>query len=485
MMLASPSATDLAPVSPDAKGKRSLASILRTQGALSITDAVDIALDICDELANAHANDVVHGDLGLHRVRLSWPRRSKERVEIFSLGEDDSAAFAFRTSPAASLVAPEQRAGKMVDCRADVWAVGAILHYMLLGRAPSAAAEASLATLPGVVAKTIASCLSVDPTKRPASVDDLAQAIGSFASSPPERFEALARRRADREAAVRARSERRDVSDVLGRLDDLALTRELLAAVDGVTHGSVARSVADRILDPSQRSTSGSVVLPKPRLESRPPPPPRQEPAPIDLATVEKTVPMVPPTAPGAAAGPAPAAGAPAPAPARKHDSLAPVASHRTDSIPSALAALRAPKPRAMFAMAAAFALFFGMAVGMRIFAKPSQDATAAAPPAPPPTEMPKAAEVAPPSAPPPALRPTAASAETSAALPVLTPDALPNAAVLTPRSLPNAPVASPPRPAPVRAATKEDDDEEDEAPPPAKAKPAPAASTYVSEDGI
>src|SRR4051794_41077007 len=73
--------------------KRSLASILRDHGPLAVTDAVDVALDVCDELANAHVNGVVHGDLGLHRVRTHWPRVAGQRVDIFALEENDSGAF--------------------------------------------------------------------------------------------------------------------------------------------------------------------------------------------------------------------------------------------------------------------------------------------------------------------------------------------------------------------------------------------------------
>src|SRR5262249_30722810 len=117
--------------------KRSLASLLRDHGPLSVMDAVDVVLDVCDELSNAHANGVVHGDLGPHRVRTVWPRMPGQSVDIFALGEDDSAAFAFRTSSVALLVAPEQRDGRAVDARADVWAVGALLHWLIAALPPT------------------------------------------------------------------------------------------------------------------------------------------------------------------------------------------------------------------------------------------------------------------------------------------------------------------------------------------------------------
>lgn len=213
-----------------ASEKRSLASILRDHGPIPVTDAIDIALDVCDELASAHANGIVHGDLGMHRVRTHWPRVRGQRVEIFALGENDSAAFTFRASAALGLVAPEQRENRPVDTRADVWAVGAMLHWMIAGVAPGAdPVEKTLAKAPRAVAGTVEACLATDPARRPQSVDQLSEAIASFASSPPERFEQLARRRSTYENAKRVRTDLGDVERVLGRLDDAALQRELAA----------------------------------------------------------------------------------------------------------------------------------------------------------------------------------------------------------------------------------------------------------------
>ena len=223
MMLAMSPASQRSPADP-ASEKRSLASILRDHGPLPVIDAVDIALDVCDELANAHVNGIVHGDLGLHRVRTHWPRVPKQRADIFALGENDSAAFAFRASAVSILVAPEQRAGAAVDTRVDVWAVGAILHWLIAGVAPSAdPLEQTLARAPRTLVITVAACLAEDPGKRPQSVNEIAEALGSFASSPADRFEQLARRRALIENAKRVRSDLGDVDRVLGRLDDAAL----------------------------------------------------------------------------------------------------------------------------------------------------------------------------------------------------------------------------------------------------------------------
>lgn len=201
--------------------KHSLAHILRDHGPLPPAIAVDLALDVCDALASAHANGVVHGDLGLHRVRTVWPRRPNDGVDIFQLVSDDTAAHAFRANRAGTLVSPEQRAARTVDARADVWAVGMLLHWMLTGQPPAVDGVVRLQMLPRALVQTIESCIAGDPALRPASVDEIAMVLGSFASCPTERFERLAQRRGIK-TGPRPIVRGPDVDSVLGRLEAAA-----------------------------------------------------------------------------------------------------------------------------------------------------------------------------------------------------------------------------------------------------------------------
>jgi hypothetical protein len=212
----------------EANQKRSLAAILQAHGPLSVRDAVDVVLDVLDELANAHANGVVHGDLGVHRVRTTWPRRPGQPVDIYALDENDTAAFEARAMAGAILVAPEQRAGRIVDARADIFSVGVILHWLLSGRAPvGAPVHRVLEKAPRQLIATIEACLADDPSRRPQSVDEVAQALGTFAASPPARFAQVAQRRAALLDPKQPRDVYEELDRTLGRLDEAALSREL------------------------------------------------------------------------------------------------------------------------------------------------------------------------------------------------------------------------------------------------------------------
>src|SRR5262249_7834440 len=197
--------------------KRSLAAILRDHGPFSGADAVDVILHVCDELASARANGVVHGDLGIHRVRTRWPRQPGQPIDIFALGETDTAAFEARASAGSILVAPEQRDGRRaVDSRADVFAVGVMLHWLLSGVAPGIAPlSRTLARVPRPVAATIEACLANDPARRPQTMDDIAEALGSFSAAPPHQFAQLARRRLAQRNAQYVRSDFGEVDRAL------------------------------------------------------------------------------------------------------------------------------------------------------------------------------------------------------------------------------------------------------------------------------
>jgi hypothetical protein len=214
--------------------KRTLATVLRERGALSMPHAVEVALDICDALSTAHANGVVHGQLGLGCVRLAFTPESGPRdVEIFTLEVDAEDSLAV---PVAPFLEPERPGGaRRVDQRSDVWALGALLHTMLTGVAPAdasmgASAELLLESAPRSLAAVIESCLASDPESRPTGADEIAERIASFATWPPDQFARIGARRDKRAAAERVRRqlEQRGLGNlpsVLDKLDDAALAR--------------------------------------------------------------------------------------------------------------------------------------------------------------------------------------------------------------------------------------------------------------------
>lgn len=265
MMLESSPGTLGRPRKP--QGKRTLAKILRERGVLSTAHAVDVALDICDALAAAHANGVVHGQLGLACVRLVFtPEAGPHDLEIFTLVSEDDSGVAGVVAP---FQGPEQRLDRPNDTRTDVWAIGALLYTMLVGTPPPAgAAAAPLDSMPMSLAAVVDTCLAADPANRPRSVDEIAEKIASFATSPPERFVCLAERRERRERAERVRRslELRGLSEmpnVLDKLDDAALTRaqrDTTTAITSLPVGTTTEAALERLMTAVHEGTDAARV---------------------------------------------------------------------------------------------------------------------------------------------------------------------------------------------------------------------------------
>jgi tripartite ATP-independent transporter DctP family solute receptor len=104
-----------------------------TRGAVPVTEAVRIALEVARGLAHAHAQGVVHRDLTPGNVFLC----GDGQVKILDFGM--AHAFGRRKVDGGTLayMAPEQIADAPEDERTDVFALGVILHQMLVGALPS------------------------------------------------------------------------------------------------------------------------------------------------------------------------------------------------------------------------------------------------------------------------------------------------------------------------------------------------------------
>jgi serine/threonine protein kinase len=214
-----------------------LAAEIREHGPIPVERAVDLLLQACEGMADAHNLGIVHRDLKPANLFLAKGPDGRTRVKVLDFGvsksvvagdTSGSAPGSASASVPAPLTAshvpigtprymsPEQIAAtKDVDQRSDVWALGVILYEMLTGAPPyrgdslvKVAAQVDrgeyppLATeLPGAPAEiddAIRAALAKDRDERLESVEAFAKRIARFGSETAlatlERIELTAKR---------------------------------------------------------------------------------------------------------------------------------------------------------------------------------------------------------------------------------------------------------------------------------------------------
>ncbi len=120
---------------------------LETRGRLNVHAAVSVALQICDALSTAHAQNIVHRDLKPQNVFLlngddgELPARPRVKLLDFGLSRfldhtDTQLTKTGTVMGTPAFMAPEQATGNRGDHRVDVYGIGVILYASLTGQPP-------------------------------------------------------------------------------------------------------------------------------------------------------------------------------------------------------------------------------------------------------------------------------------------------------------------------------------------------------------
>lgn len=184
---------------------------LRRDGQLGIDETVELMLQACEALAEAHALGIVHRDLKPGNLFLTTRRDGSTALKVLDFGiskgvgqgdpsldgELTSAEVTMGSPPYSS---PEQlRSARSVDARADLWSLGIILYQCFAGKRPFVANDfptlcARILTeappplrrlrsdVPPGLAAAVLRCLEKDPEHRFQNVGELAVALHPFAS---------------------------------------------------------------------------------------------------------------------------------------------------------------------------------------------------------------------------------------------------------------------------------------------------------------
>ena len=187
-----------------------LQRVLRVRDALTVPEAVDYLLQACEGLSEAHAFGIVHRNLKPSNLFLE---RVGKRLSVLDFGVSDdpltdatiNLGGTHGAMQAFAYLAPEQiREPATVDARADIWALGAILHELLTGTplyqgSTTPALLAMIAAdpampvshlrpeIPAELEAAVLRCVAKDRDERFASIAELASALRPFASAEGHR----------------------------------------------------------------------------------------------------------------------------------------------------------------------------------------------------------------------------------------------------------------------------------------------------------
>jgi len=129
---------------------KDLESLLVESGPLPVADAVDYVLQAAVALADAHQNGLVHRDLKPGNLFLTHAVDGAPLIKVLDFGitkkitKSSGDSHRLTTTGLAIgtplFMSPEQiRDPRSVDHRTDIWALGAVLHELLVGMPPFSA----------------------------------------------------------------------------------------------------------------------------------------------------------------------------------------------------------------------------------------------------------------------------------------------------------------------------------------------------------
>jgi serine/threonine-protein kinase len=193
---------------------KDLRRVLEAEGPLPVARAVDLVLEACEAVAEAHSLGIVHRDLKPANLLLERKKDGSEQVKVLDFGiskwlsapEEDSRMTTNSDVFGSPLyMSPEQlRSSRYVTGRTDVWALAVILYELVSGEAPfdgESRSEVVGAVLhrdpkplpelrpnaPLELWKSLERALHKDPGQRTPSVFALAREIAPFGTERAQR----------------------------------------------------------------------------------------------------------------------------------------------------------------------------------------------------------------------------------------------------------------------------------------------------------
>ncbi|MFA6209010.1 MAG: serine/threonine-protein kinase [Candidatus Obscuribacterales bacterium] len=122
-----------------------LDKLVSKEGAMRLERALPIFIQLAQAISHAHSSQIVHRDIKLSNVML-LAGEGQDIVKLFDFGiakiyhedglpsEDDSLTVTGQVVGSPLYMSPEQCLGQPLDNRSDIYSLGCLMHYVLMGQ---------------------------------------------------------------------------------------------------------------------------------------------------------------------------------------------------------------------------------------------------------------------------------------------------------------------------------------------------------------
>ena len=161
-----------------------LADVVQRFGPMPPARAINVIMQACRALEEAHAADIIHRDLKPHNLFMTRVGDDPDFVKLLDFGvarlgagAAESLTWTGMVVGTPNYIAPEVLHGAPADARSDLYALGATLHFLLTGATPTIAAGHEITVADEELRAIIRRCLAVAPEDRFQTARELGDAL--------------------------------------------------------------------------------------------------------------------------------------------------------------------------------------------------------------------------------------------------------------------------------------------------------------------